>query len=123
MNTANNTILVVDDDYDIRRSIGSALEDEGYSIALAENGAVGLQKLREGLRVKLILLDIMMPVLDGFEFCRAWKEDTSLRDIPVVIVSADGSTDQKARTCGATGWIRKPVQLDQLLDVAARYVV
>ena len=97
------------------------LEAEGYDVALAENGKVALEKLRGGLQPGLILLDLMMPVLDGFEFCDLWKSDSTLRAIPLIVVSADGGTDEKAKSCGATGALRKPLQLDTLLGVVAQY--
>lgn len=121
MNAKGDWILVVDDDYDIRLTLQSVLEDEGYQVALAEDGAVALRKLREGVEPKLILLDLMMPILDGFSFCEQWKADPSLQRFPVVLVSADSSTIQKAKNCGASGWLRKPLQLEQLLDVCRTF--
>jgi two-component system chemotaxis response regulator CheY len=113
-------ILVVDDDYDVRQGIAEVLEDEGYLPALASNGAEALQLLREGLRPSLILLDLMMPVMDGETFCRRWRSDGPA-DIPIVIISADAAAKEKSRGCGAAALLRKPVQLQTLLETAERF--
>jgi CheY-like chemotaxis protein len=118
---SNATILVVDDDYDVRHGIAEILEDEGYLPAMAANGAEALQMLRLGLRPRLILLDLMMPVMDGETFCRTWRTDADLQAIPVVIISADAAAKEKSHNCGATALLRKPVQLKTLLDTAEKY--
>lgn len=118
---AKKAILIIEDDRDIRQSLGAILEEEGYPVVEAENGAVGLRELRDGHEVSLVLLDLMMPVMDGWAFCREWEADAALAAIPVIIVSADGTTDRKAATCGANGYLRKPVQLDALLELAEKY--
>lgn len=114
-------VLIIDDDYDVRSGIAEVLADEGYALATAAHGEEALRLLRDGLRPSLILLDLMMPVMDGEAFCRLWHEDDELRRIPVVVLSADASATEKTRRCGATGVLKKPVQLDQLLTVVARY--
>jgi CheY-like chemotaxis protein len=118
---AGRCILVVDDDYDVRQGIAEILEDEGYAPATASNGAEALQMLRDGLKPRLILLDLMMPVMDGETFCRTWRHDDKLSGIPVVIISADAAAKEKSTGCGATALLRKPVQLDVLLETAERY--
>ena len=114
-------ILVVDDDYDVRQGIAEILEEEGYYPALASNGAEALQLLGNGLRPRLILLDLMMPVMDGETFCKHRKADEQLSLIPVVIVSADAAAKEKSNGCGAVALLRKPVQLQTLLETAERY--
>jgi CheY-like chemotaxis protein len=114
-------ILVVDDDYDVRLGISEVLEDEGYEPATAVNGAEALQLLRAGLRPRLILLDLMMPVMDGEAFCRACRDDAALRDLTIVVISADAGVKEKAERCGASAALRKPIQFSALLEIAAEH--
>ncbi len=118
----SHSILVVDDDSDVREAVALSLEDAGHQVATAAHGGEALALLDDGLCPHLILLDLMMPVMDGFEFCARWSADEKLRAIPVVILSADAATQEKARRCGATGFLKKPVKLGQLLDAVNRYV-
>jgi CheY-like chemotaxis protein len=119
--SADKDILVVDDDYDVRTGVAEILEDEGFAVATATHGADALARLRAGHHPRLILLDLRMPVMDGEAFCRARSDDPALRAIPVIILSADAEAAEKASRCGATGLLRKPVQLDRLLEVTERY--
>lgn len=121
MQRHHKSILVVDDDFDVRTGIQEVLEDEGHVVVPAANGAEAMDLLTSGLRPALILLDLMMPIMDGFEFCHSWARDSRISTIPLFIVSADRDTAGKAKTCGATGYLAKPIELDDLLSVAARY--
>ncbi|UQA59617.1 response regulator [Polyangium aurulentum] len=114
-------ILVVEDDPDIRETIAQILDEEGYVPIVAENGQEALRRLAEGPRPRLILLDLMMPIMDGWEFREQQRQDPRYADIPVIIVSADGNVRQKATKLGADGHIRKPVGIDELLAVVQRY--
>jgi CheY-like chemotaxis protein len=111
------TILVVDDDPEIRESIADLLRDEGYQVAVASHGGEALEQVRNGARPDLIVLDLMMPVMDGWQFLDERTRDAALRAIPVVVVSATPETLQPPDTCA---FIRKPMRLDDLLDVVAR---
>lgn len=113
--------MVVDDDFDVRAGVAEVLQDEGYTALVAADGAEALEQLHAGARPSLILLDLMMPRMDGEAFCRRWRADPALSDIPVFVLSADANTPARSGECGATGWIRKPVRLDDLLGVVARY--
>jgi CheY-like chemotaxis protein len=118
METAKR-ILVVEDDPSVRELICTLLESEGYSVVGAENGRVGLEKLRGMPRPGLIVLDLMMPVMNGAEFLAALRADPALGDLPVLLISA---YDEHARdVTGIVGYLRKPVSLDRLLEAAARY--
>lgn len=112
-------ILVVDDDDDIRDTIIQCFGDEGYEAAGARHGQEALDKLRSGASLPcMILLDIMMPVMDGRAFRAEQLRDPRLCDIPIVVVTANanlGEVEAELKTAGA---LRKPVSLKQLFKVA-----
>jgi CheY-like chemotaxis protein len=83
-------VLLVDDDYAILDGVSDFLECEGYCVVSASNGIDALNQLRSGLRVDAIVLDVMMPMMDGWDFRAEQLADPSLRDIPVVVISACG---------------------------------
>jgi signal transduction histidine kinase len=111
-------ILLVEDDRSIREAVHDILETEGYDVVQAENGRDALERLRAGSPPDLILLDLRMPVMDGWEFRAAQKNDPNLATIPVLAVSADGSA--KAEAIAADGYLRKPLSTSTLLDTVAR---
>jgi CheY-like chemotaxis protein len=113
-------ILIVEDDRDVAQAIADVLEQEGYSTALFANGREALDYLRRGNRPDLILLDLMMPVMDGWEFRRQQEATPELAAIPVVAVSADGNIERKASTLHADGALAKPATIDALLDEVER---
>jgi CheY-like chemotaxis protein len=112
-------IMIVEDDIDIRDSLKEALELEGYEVYTAGDGKQGLELLDKIPRPGLILLDLMMPVMNGWQFLEKMKEDTVLATIPVVAVTAAGERGESAK---ADALIKKPVDLDALLDVVKRYL-
>jgi CheY-like chemotaxis protein len=114
-------ILIVEDDVDVRDALVQVLEFEGYRVTSATNGAEALAELRAGAPPGLILLDLMMPVMDGRQFRVAQLADPALARIPVVVLSADGGVEQKATTMGAAAYLKKPIEVDSLLDVVARF--
>ena len=117
-----DTILVVDDDEDIRFAMSDTLEAEGYRVLLAEDGSDALAKLRaEGERPCVILLDLMMPKMDGWGFRAAQRDDPALADIPVVVLSADAQVKKKAAELGADGSMAKPIRIDELLTMIKRF--
>jgi CheY-like chemotaxis protein len=83
-------VLLVDDDFAILDGVSDFLEGEGFSVASASNGLDALNKLRSGLRVDVIVLDVMMPMMDGWDFRAQQLADPALRDTPVVVISAYG---------------------------------
>lgn len=113
-------VLVVEDDFDIRGVIRIALEAEGYTVATAENGREALDYLKAVGLPRLILLDLMMPVMDGWEFRAAQQADPAWASVPVVVISADGRVSEKAQALGAAGGLTKPIDLDALLDTVRR---
>ena len=115
-------ILIVEDDLDIRQSLADVLEDEGYPVLLAQNGEDGLKVLKEvSNQPGLVILDMMMPVMDGFGFRDAQIKDPAMADIPTAIFSADGKLPEKAMKTGIKEFIRKPFNLNQLFDLAEKY--
>ena len=85
-------VLLIDDDFAILDGVSDFLESEGFSVVPASNGLEALNRLRSGLRVDAIVLDVMMPMMDGWDFRAAQLADPSLRDTPVVVISASGFT-------------------------------
>lgn len=102
-------ILIVDDNPDVRLALSTLLEDEGYEVAEASDGDLGLDAARER-KPDLILLDLMMPRMDGFETLKELKKDETLADIPVVVLTARRGTEDMAlaRALGATNYLNKP---------------
>ncbi|HEX4448573.1 MAG TPA: response regulator [Polyangiaceae bacterium] len=117
------TILVVDDDTDIRDAMCLILEHSGYQTVAAANGAEALRVLGErggdGRSVDLILLDMMMPVMDGWGFRSSQLEWAAVAEIPVVVLTGDGRASAKAAAIGAAGYLKKPLDLDDLLALVA----
>src|SRR5262245_34872901 len=97
----SSRVLIVDDDYDIRATLHEILSDEGYDVASSANGFEALQALRSGTAPCLILLDLMMPVMDGWQFRAQQLSDPTLASIPVVVLSADAGVAQKSRALNA----------------------
>ncbi len=114
------SILLVEDDFDVREALVETLRDRGYEVESAGDGEQAMQLLRAGARPGLILLDLMMPRMSGSEFRIAQKEDPALSDLPVVLLSADGRMEERARALKVEGAIRKPIDLDELFAVIER---
>jgi CheY-like chemotaxis protein len=110
---ACRSILLVEDDPLIRESLQDALELEGYRIVAASNGREALDKLPSMSRPCLILLDLMMPVMNGWEFADALQGDLELAEIPIVVLTAFGQELQRQKIA-TRGVIPKPVDLDRL---------
>jgi CheY-like chemotaxis protein len=119
----NKTILLIEDDRDICEIVTQVLDEEGYRTVAVSNGAEGLRQLRtQGTRPFLIVLDLMLPVMDAWQFRSEQAEDAQIADIPVVIFSANPKIAQHAGSLGAAAMIRKPPNLDELLDIVSRFV-
>jgi len=116
-----HSILVVDDDADIRSSLTEILGDEGYRVAGVRNGREALAYLQAQTRPSLILLDMMMPEMDGWRFRLEQQKSPELAAIPVVILSAHGNVREAALALGAADYLRKPLRIESLLEIAGRY--
>jgi CheY-like chemotaxis protein len=113
--------MVVEDDSDVRETIVELLEDEGYEARAATNGQDALEMLRGARAPGLILLDLRMPVMDGWEFRRQQRGDPTLSQIPVVVMSADGALERKTEGMAAAAVLAKPVGLERLLETVHRF--
>ncbi len=111
------SVLVVDDDPDVREVMSLALESSGYEARVAADGRDALAKLADG-RPCVMLVDLMMPVMDGIELVRHLRREASTATIPIVIVSA---FERPSGLAGANEFLSKPVDLGDLLDVVARF--
>jgi CheY-like chemotaxis protein len=114
-------VLVVDDDADIRKMLAEILELEGYEAIPAANGREALGRLRAGARPTVILLDLMMPGMNGWQFRSEQVKDPDLASIPVVVLTGDGQADRKATDVGAVGYLCKPLDVEALLGLIERY--
>jgi CheY-like chemotaxis protein len=114
--THGGTVLVVEDDLDSREVMRMVLEASGYQVLEAGDGAEALVVARAH-RPRLILLDLMMPGMDGFQFRESQLRDPAIAAIPVVIVSGGGAVPEKAAELGAAGYLIKPTDLQRLLAV------
>ena len=113
---SNRLVMIIEDDRDVRDSVREALEDHGYQTIGASQGREALELLRSSAaKPCIILLDMMMPVMDGWAFRKAQTADPALSSIPVIVLTAHSSASDTAREMGAVGFLRKPVTLQELL--------
>lgn len=113
-------VLIIEDEPDIREDIADILTEEGFNVATAENGDVGLKLLRNGMFC-VVLLDLMMPVLDGWAFRAEQVKDSAIAKVPVVVVSGDGHVEQKVSSLKASGYLKKPFAVDDLVEIVTRF--
>ena len=114
-------MLVADDDDAIRSAVADAFEMEGYRVLTAANGAEALEQVRTA-RPHAIVLDLMMPVMDGWEFLDACRKDALCEGTPIVVMSAYRSLAETSPTLGANASIAKPFDLDVLLGAVERLI-
>ena len=116
----NKIILIVDDDEPLRSSLCESFEYEGYTAVGMPNGRAALDYLRTSLSEPcMILLDLMMPVMNGWQFREEQLRDPGLSKIPVVVITANGTVDRSQ--LDVTDVLHKPVSLSALLDMTNRY--
>lgn len=122
MNSKNRLILVIDDCPEIRELVRLIYNKQGYEVEMAADGLEAIRKLKESNSLpSLILLDLMMPVMDGFQFYSQQQSDPRLKSVPVLLMSADVDVDRKASEMGVRGYLKKPVRLDVLLKAAEKF--
>jgi CheY-like chemotaxis protein len=114
-------ILVVEDDEAIAEALVSLLEDAGHRARHVPDGRQALDALRGGERICVILLDMAMPVMDGWRFREEQVKDDALASIPVIVCTADAYAEEKACAIGAAGWLHKPMDPERLLRLVEQH--
>ena len=118
--TTNNhaaKLLIVEDDESARTALGDILDCEGYPVATCSNGQEALEYLRNRPLPALIILDLQMPVMNGWQFCRERRKDVLLASVPIVVVTAF----QSPGDLDVNAVMKKPIDVDQLLDMVHEY--
>ena len=115
------SVLLVDDHADARLALELVLQSEGWNVTGAETADQALGQLRDGLVPDVVLLDLGLPGMPVRIFRDAMRADDRLATIPVVVLSGDGWVREKAELLGASEWLQKPVEIERLLEVVARY--
>ena len=116
--SSSHPVLVVEDDVDVREAMVQVLESAGHAAVSAGDGEEALARLDGGLTPCLILLDLMMPRMNGWQFLE--QQAVRQSNAPIIVVSAHGTGDD-VRSAGVAAYMRKPVDVDQLLGVIARH--
>ncbi|MDQ2933796.1 MAG: response regulator [Chloroflexota bacterium] len=111
-----HTVLVVDDEPAIRQLLDDLLSAEGHAVLSATDGRNALEQLRSGARPCVILLDLMMPLLDGWQTAQELRGDPELRTIPFAVIAANPRYEAEAYRMGAAAWLGKPLDVAALLE-------
>jgi DNA-binding response OmpR family regulator len=116
------SVLVVEDDHDINELVGAYVQIAGFEYRSALDGTTALREARSRLP-SAVILDLMLPDIDGFEVCRQLKAERTTRDVPIIMLTAlSGEANQaKGRACGASEYLIKPFDPDRLMEVLARH--
>ncbi len=116
MEKINELILIVDDEPNIRETAAFILETEGYQVIKACNGEEGLDQVKQ-LRPRVVLLDVMMPKMDGYTLCKKIKQDPELKDTFVIMLTAKGQKvdEQHAILMGADAYMTKPFDAEEIM--------
>src|SRR5438132_11402148 len=112
-----SSVLVIEDDDGVSLSVAALLRDEGYAVEVANGGAAAMRRLQRGPLPTLILLDLMMPDMDGIEFRQRQLADPAFAKIPVIILSARPDVGYQAALLHADDFLRKPMSFEALLHV------
>jgi CheY-like chemotaxis protein len=113
------TILVVDDEFGAVEVVTAALEDEGYRVLSAANGRLGLERLANNT-IDLAIVDYMMPLMDGIQMAQLMRENPTLRDVPIIMISAVGEAQVRGKFEGYQAFLRKPFRIATLLDTVRK---
>jgi two-component system alkaline phosphatase synthesis response regulator PhoP len=116
-------VLVVDDNQDAINILSAILKKAGYLVGVAKDGQEALQKISSDIPA-LILLDVMMPKMDGYEVCKAIKTDPNVSQIPILMISAktDGISQKRGLELGAADYLMKPIQPNEILRKVRQYL-
>jgi CheY-like chemotaxis protein len=122
-NNGKKNVLVVDDDPLVVKILREPLERAGYNVNVASHGLEALKKVKEK-KPDLIILDILMPLLDGFKVARLLKFDKRFKDIPIIVLTSRATEGERkmGEQVGANEFLFKPFRLPQVLDVVQRYL-
>ncbi len=115
------TVLLVEDDADLRRSLSELVDSEGLRALAAGNGFEAVELLRHAPRPDLILLDLMMPVMNGWAFLKYRNEHPVLSSVPVVVTTGWNEVPGEADVIGVQGYLRKPLAPESVLEVIRKY--
>jgi CheY-like chemotaxis protein len=118
---SNKHVLLVEDDPELREALAQVLSDEGYRLSGVRNGLEAIRSLRDGDRPGVILLDLSMPVVNGWEFRIHQKRTPSMADIPVVVITAGHYSRDEIAWLEPADFLQKPIDLQRLLDTVRRY--
>jgi CheY-like chemotaxis protein len=114
-------ILIVEDDPDIRETLAEILEYEGHAVVAAASGEEALERLVGGLQPGVVLLDLMMPGVNGWGLAGRIRQIPALLEVPIVVVSGVHDLEQQATKLGAAGCLNKPVEVERLLALVHRF--
>ena len=114
------TVLIVEDEFAIADLLEMALTDEGYRVLHAANGRQGLERLAEEPRPDLVITDYMMPILDGAGLLQAMRDHETQRDVPCIVMSSMPEANVRERIADYAAFMRKPFQLDAVVQLVAR---
>ncbi|MFT3733783.1 MAG: response regulator [Rhodocyclaceae bacterium] len=119
----SKTILIVDDSFSMRQTLGIALKGAGYEVTEASDGREALGKL-DGSKFHLIISDVNMPNMDGLTFVKAAKELPAYRFTPIIMLTTESDTAkvQEGKAAGVRAWVVKPFQPPALLDAVAKLI-
>ena len=123
MTMANNALLIVDDDRELLDALAETLEGEGFDVAKAANGREALARLRAAPLPAAVLLDLNMPVMNGWQFCAAKKADPAIQGVPVIVLSAAAKKDPASPYyLDVEEIVSKPIEMEELLGAIERVV-
>jgi CheY-like chemotaxis protein len=114
-------VLIVEDDADLREMMAQLLTLEGYRAETVSNGREALKFLHEGPPPDLILLDLMMPVMDGWEFRKVQQGEPALAKVPVVVLTALDQAQARAEGLNGVDFLKKPLDFDRLLEIVRHH--
>lgn len=114
-------VMLVDDDKDVRDALAELLREEGYEVTVASSGRDALSQLEAGVTPSLMLVDVMMPEMDGFELCERCSPNPRLLPVPRFLLTATPHLEERAAKASALGILEKPVAVERLLEVVQRF--
>lgn len=121
MNEKSYDILLVDDEPDLRACIADLLEGEGYKVTQSENGKTALEILKAEAKPRVIVLDYMMPVMDGRTFCETASKDPNISAIPIVLLTAANVTEDTKSAMKVAAQLEKPLDIEKFLKTVKSY--